>query len=638
MSSIQHKYDLHPNINAKIAQARMDEKRRLLELTKSICDISLNKFKRIINAGWEGGIIYFSNNERFKEFKIGKAGGMGVVIPELSDALYKFGGDRDFQFNIVNISPFIPLASGAKNLDQLVKDRFLQYRETFFSIYDNERYTVEVYSGKTTFGEQFLLVSDAWNDLFGKNADPYGLTPAAVRINKAKFYPINIHNVTWALSPVEERAFVIFSQIVAKIYSSINADVAILNDYHCGLAGFYCNELLPVGIGHNFGYQGLMGLITKDGYIRKTAVEHLAIRLNLPVTTIENYFIAYKTHEYWGVGNMLQATLKLNRERTGISCTTVSPGYAGEIRQSRLDLMNRIQDHSDEDVFSAGYFSVNSIRKRMNRLFSTIGMKFGREEAKRFPLYVSNNDLEELQKYANVVGILNGLSVSKHARDLYILKQMVYAPESVEWRNPGETIPYIKREIQPQFPKGINFSHKTPIEEFTVIKKHLRRITLMEVFPDSPELWDDNERFIHMSVGRMTDQKNLELVISEAHHIVKERNELLIVIGSPLPGDRFYEKLEKQTTKLARNLDGFAFFALNSPLVRIYMGGSDLLHVTSRYEPCGLTDAEALWMGTLVVTHNVGGLKKGREASFSYEWHDTTDLEGERLTYRKTYS
>lgn len=104
-------------------------------------------------------------------------------------------------------------------------------------------------------------------------------------------------------------------------------------------------------------------------------------------------------------------------------------------------------------------------------------------------------------------------------------------------------------------------------------------------------------------VSRLTPQKGLDLVLSCLPEITAGGNQLA-VLGS---GD---SDLEQGFAIGAAAHKGQAAVEIgyDEPLSHLIIGGSDIILMPSRFEPCGLTQLYALRYGTLPLVRRVGGL------------------------------
>ena len=117
-------------------------------------------------------------------------------------------------------------------------------------------------------------------------------------------------------------------------------------------------------------------------------------------------------------------------------------------------------------------------------------------------------------------------------------------------------------------------------------------------------LEENTDKFVIGLVSRLTDQKGLDLVNAIVPQIL-DGNTQMVVLGT---GDkryedafRFYEDAYKGTFSACIQYD-------EARAHRIY-AGADALLVPSRFEPCGLTQLNAMHYGTLPIVRETGGLK-----------------------------
>jgi starch synthase len=104
-------------------------------------------------------------------------------------------------------------------------------------------------------------------------------------------------------------------------------------------------------------------------------------------------------------------------------------------------------------------------------------------------------------------------------------------------------------------------------------------------------------------VGRMAEQKGLDLFLRAADTILRDDLQI-VILGS---GE---QSLERGVDHLAARYRGkvAVYIGFDNGLAHQMIAGSDALVVPSRYEPCGLTQLYALRYGTLPVVRSTGGL------------------------------
>lgn len=129
-------------------------------------------------------------------------------------------------------------------------------------------------------------------------------------------------------------------------------------------------------------------------------------------------------------------------------------------------------------------------------------------------------------------------------------------------------------------------------------------------------------------VARLDYQKGIDLVLTLAPYL-EDLHARLVIIGS---GSRELARLALQTQE--RFPDRVHLFdGYDERLAHLVVSGSDLLLVPSRFEPCGLTQMQAMTCGTIPVVTDVGGLRdtvldvdKYRRAGTGYVARDASAL------------
>jgi len=104
-------------------------------------------------------------------------------------------------------------------------------------------------------------------------------------------------------------------------------------------------------------------------------------------------------------------------------------------------------------------------------------------------------------------------------------------------------------------------------------------------------------------VGRLVEQKGIDLLTAAAPHLLDAGGQL-VVLGT---GDAAYEARWKD---LAQRYPGRLRLTLgfDAALAQRIYAGSDLFLMPSRFEPCGLGQLISFRYGTIPVVHAVGGL------------------------------
>lgn len=129
-----------------------------------------------------------------------------------------------------------------------------------------------------------------------------------------------------------------------------------------------------------------------------------------------------------------------------------------------------------------------------------------------------------------------------------------------------------------------------------VCAKELRRL----VGFDRPE---DSDGPILAVVARLVEQKGIDMALAMAP-LLATLPARLVVVGD---GDPALVALAQQT--MARYPDRVWFAPYGDQLAHQVAAGADIMLVPSRFEPCGVTQMEAMAYGAVPVVSGVGGLR-----------------------------
>jgi starch synthase len=126
-------------------------------------------------------------------------------------------------------------------------------------------------------------------------------------------------------------------------------------------------------------------------------------------------------------------------------------------------------------------------------------------------------------------------------------------------------------------------------------KAALQRELGLAVRPDRPLI---------ALIGRLADQKGLDLVATVLRDWVRSHEAQWVILGTGEP--RYHELLSKlaagQPHQVAAKLE------FSDPLAHRIEAGADIFLMPSRYEPCGLSQLYSLKYGTVPVVRATGGL------------------------------
>ncbi|HOU91440.1 MAG TPA: glycogen synthase, partial [Polyangiaceae bacterium] len=120
-------------------------------------------------------------------------------------------------------------------------------------------------------------------------------------------------------------------------------------------------------------------------------------------------------------------------------------------------------------------------------------------------------------------------------------------------------------------------------------------------------LWiADGAKPIIAYVGRLDEQKGLELIQHAPHWAVQNDAQFVLLGSAPDPrvGREFWALKQRFNDHPDVHLE----LGFNEELSHLVYAGADLMLVPSRFEPCGLTQLVAMRYGTVPVVRAVGGL------------------------------
>lgn len=126
----------------------------------------------------------------------------------------------------------------------------------------------------------------------------------------------------------------------------------------------------------------------------------------------------------------------------------------------------------------------------------------------------------------------------------------------------------------------------------------------------------DGEKMVLGLISRLTDQKGLDLFNAIIPQVM-DGNTQIVVLGT---GDKVYEESFKAYADRYPG-DFAACILYDEPLAHRIYAASDALLVPSRFEPCGLTQLNAMRYGTVPIVRETGGLK---DTVAPYNWDENS--------------
>lgn len=177
---------------------------------------------------------------------------------------------------------------------------------------------------------------------------------------------------------------------------------------------------------------------------------------------------------------------------------------------------------------------------------------------------------------------------------------------------------------------GVNMDHFSNIgylKKPTVAEKLTVRAELLKGVRSGNRfrVWGDIDHYssrpLFIFQNRITEQKGIDTLISVISRFLNSGGASMFVIMGQ--GQKCYEDDLKE---LAKRYHGKVCYVQGYDEVvakRLFIS-SDFFVLTSRWEPCGLTDFEAQLAGSIPIVHNTGGLKKVIHGETGYIY-DTED-------------
>jgi starch synthase len=169
-------------------------------------------------------------------------------------------------------------------------------------------------------------------------------------------------------------------------------------------------------------------------------------------------------------------------------------------------------------------------------------------------------------------------------------------------------------------------------------KRAQNKLALQEQFG----LEKNPKTFLMGIVSRMDAQKGFDLIMGMAHPLFREVDCQLTVLGT---GENKYRLFFKDLMSAFPKRVG-AHFDYDPVLPRLIFGGADVILIPSMFEPCGLTQMEAMRYGAIPIARKTGGLAdtitdftgEGSDGNgFLFEKADSWALFAAIIRSRETY-
>lgn len=182
---------------------------------------------------------------------------------------------------------------------------------------------------------------------------------------------------------------------------------------------------------------------------------------------------------------------------------------------------------------------------------------------------------------------------------------------------------------------GINYENydpeTNPYVEYKYNSKNLEeRVKNKKVIQQKFNLPEKKDAFVVAIVSRLSEQKGLDLVMEAVEPLLQSLDFQLIVLGA---GESRYVTFFNELNEKYKNVS--THLSYDPILPHMIYAGADAILIPSRFEPCGLTQFEAMRYGTIPIVRKVGGLgdsvkdhtsEEDSGTGFVFENYDKTAL------------
>lgn len=538
---------------------------------------AIDEQPQILMGAMEWGALEQLKNTKGQALK-GKMGGLGVIIQDLIEKmpqhLKEQGGGR--------LSVGLPAFDGV-DLSTLEKLKPVEV------VVSGKKEAVGVYRYKHPSGAEVLFYDhpDFRKRSVLENTETHNIYAAQVKDQEKE----------------SGRFFSLFNQALAKTYDQGGYNVYHGHDYHSALTPFYTKNkdgALALSV-HNGGYHGAYIFPDFGGPNRLKSKkypqgipagdatklrEHLGA-MNIDYDTYMKYF------EWDGSFSTLKGSLKYNQERSIVSASPVSTGYADEIKVSKDELLDKIRQQ-----------------------------KHGKAARSESQVYIPSGNLD----FGRVRGIDNGVEDGQSAWANTALHQVKDEKELNDWiKHP---------ELKKAFLEGdLNFGAKlaTPAEKAQALKAKARTKELLQLNAFGKS---SHEKPVFVVISRLVDQKNIQVFAENIEHVVKMGGQ---VIAGGSAGDAKGRTVVETLTKLQKKYPESVHFKegfVESQAKALWLAGADYTVLPSKFEPFGIVDVEFAMNGAIPIVRKTGGLSKVK-AGYAYDYLDSSDFKGEKQALKK---
>ena len=156
---------------------------------------------------------------------------------------------------------------------------------------------------------------------------------------------------------------------------------------------------------------------------------------------------------------------------------------------------------------------------------------------------------------------------------------------------------------------GIDYEKENPATDQYIYQRYdanniSKRILNKEFLQEKFGLPKDKEKFIIGIISRFDEQKGLDLLFETMEFMLNQFPVQFVIVGS---GDAKYMNFfsdiaKKYPDKVSANLN------FDTIIPHFILSGADAILIPSKFEPCGLTQMEAMRYGAIPIVRKTGGL------------------------------
>src|SRR5690606_2825740 len=167
-----------------------------------------------------------------------------------------------------------------------------------------------------------------------------------------------------------------------------------------------------------------------------------------------------------------------------------------------------------------------------------------------------------------------------------------------------------RREVLHGILNGIDCDEWNPGSDKLIAKNYSRR-TLGNKLKNKTTLQADSGLTVDETlpllgfIGRMVDQKGINLILEVLPSLLAEKRCQCIILGSGMP--EYEEAFRQLALQYPDQLS--VTIGYNETLAHRIEAGADIFLMPSAFEPCGLNQFYSLRYGTIPVVHGVGVLR-----------------------------